>query len=138
MGIAGHRPTIVLYNHSISPSMGGHLEQRARRAATGSYSGGGRRGLLPLNRDRRRRHAGATESSQKDAFRSQNRVGTCWKMTLISCRALRPSCCRTLIIKSQCYIFVSSRRERVTVATNPLAAPDNGCCFISRFYLTMP
>ena len=59
--------------HSVSPSLGVHLEQRARRAAIGGYSGGGCRGLLPLNRDRRRRHAGATESSQKDAFRSQNR-----------------------------------------------------------------
>src|SRR5258707_15765754 len=62
-GIAGRRPTIVLYEHSISPSRGRHLEQRARRAATGGYSGGGCRGLLPLDRDRRRRHAGATESS---------------------------------------------------------------------------
>src|SRR3974390_2616646 len=51
------------------------LEQRACRAATGSYSGGGCRGLLPLNRDRRRRYAGATESSQKDAFRSQSQRG---------------------------------------------------------------
>ena len=68
VGIAGHRPTILLYNHSISPSPGVDLEQRARRAATGGYSGGGCRGLLPLNRDRRRRHAGATESAQKRRF----------------------------------------------------------------------
>jgi hypothetical protein len=60
MSIAGHRPTILLYNHSISPSPGVHLEHRACRAATGGYSGGGCRGLLPLDRDRRRRHAGAT------------------------------------------------------------------------------
>jgi hypothetical protein len=48
MGIAGHRPTIVLHEHSISPSPGVDLEQRARRAATGGYSGGGCRGLLRL------------------------------------------------------------------------------------------
>ena len=68
MSIAGHRPAILLYNHSSSPSGAVHLEQRARRAATGGYSGGGCRGLLPVDRDRRRRRAGATESSEKDAF----------------------------------------------------------------------
>ncbi len=62
-GIAGRRPTIVLYEHSISPSRRVHLGQRASRAATGGYSGRGCRGLLPVNRDRRRRHTGATESS---------------------------------------------------------------------------
>jgi class 3 adenylate cyclase len=33
MGIAGHRPTIVLLDIRFSPSPGVHLEQRARRAA---------------------------------------------------------------------------------------------------------
>src|ERR1700748_179598 len=51
MSIAGHRPAILLYSIQF-PEHGVHLE-RARRAATGSYSGGGCRGLLPLNRDRR-------------------------------------------------------------------------------------
>jgi hypothetical protein len=51
--------------------------------------------------------------------------------------AIIAHCC-TLIIKSRCYIFISSRRERVTVATNPLAVPDDDCCFISHFCLTMP
>jgi hypothetical protein len=39
-----------------------HLEQRAGRAATGGYSGGGCRGLLSLDWDRRRRHAGLSRS----------------------------------------------------------------------------
>jgi hypothetical protein len=69
VGIAGHRPTIVLYEHSISPNLGAHLEQRAGRAAGGN-SGGGCRGLLTPDRDRRRRHTGATETRERLCMRS--------------------------------------------------------------------
>ena len=43
---------IQFHRHSFSPSLGVQVEQRARRAATGGYSGGRCRGLLPLDRDR--------------------------------------------------------------------------------------
>jgi adenylate cyclase len=57
----GHSRTSA-HNSAIQPfnfpePRGVNLEQRARRAATGGYSGGGCRGLLPLDRDRRRRGA---------------------------------------------------------------------------------
>ena len=61
-------PQFCYIDHSISRASGCHLEQRARRAATGGYSGGGCRGLLPLDRDRRRRHAGATEGCLERRF----------------------------------------------------------------------
>ena len=52
VSIAGHRSTIVLYELLGFAEPGVHLEQRARRAAPGGYSGGGCRGLLPLDRVR--------------------------------------------------------------------------------------
>src|SRR6266566_4555991 len=68
VGIAGHGSALVLYKQWISPSRGMRYEQQAHRAATGGYSGGGCRGLVSLDRDRRRRHADATERSSKNAF----------------------------------------------------------------------
>ena len=60
------------YACSTSLSIGVSREQRECRTAIGGNSGGGCRGLLPFNRDRRRRNGGATKSAQKDAFRPQS------------------------------------------------------------------
>src|SRR4051794_14754728 len=73
MGIAGHRPTILLYNQFNFPAPGGRLEQRARErrlAAILAADVVGSCRLIGINE-------GGTlaqlKSSQKDAFRSQDR-----------------------------------------------------------------
>jgi adenylate cyclase len=50
------------------PEPGVHLEQRPYRAATGGYSRGGCRGLLPLDRDRRRSTLAQLKALRKTLF----------------------------------------------------------------------
>ena len=78
MGIAGHRPTILLYNQFNFPaSLGVRLEQRARTAATGGYSSLAKRASTQpceFMRSRRDGRRGCDKITRRAEFRFRRRA----------------------------------------------------------------